>query len=357
MLDALNAVGVRQVTLVVGHCADQIRRQAGERVGRMAVRYIHNPDYTRGSVLSLYTARQALREPTLIMDADVLFPRDFLRRLLDMPAPSALLVDRGFTDTGEEVKIYTRGERVIALGKKVVPEAWDAVGEGIGFFKCGAEAGPELVRCLSRVIEESRGLGEWEDAINLAGAGPARRLAGRHRPALDRDRLRGRPAPRRERRATTRRPARRSVTRQAALYLASADDVHAARFRVAGRPVAFRVLVAAVRAGVRRVGRPRCTPLVRLRGRARHLAPSPRGRGVARHGGSPDRRAHAAPAGRRPRPVPRSRATARGEARRGAFRVPGRRRPRHRRGRRPAGAGSRGRSWPARRWGTRSCRC
>ena len=41
MLDALNSVGVRQVTLVVGHCADQIRRQAGERVGRMAVRYIH----------------------------------------------------------------------------------------------------------------------------------------------------------------------------------------------------------------------------------------------------------------------------------------------------------------------------
>ena len=83
------------------------------------------------------------------MDADVLFPRDFLRRLLGMPAPSALLVDRGFNDTGEEVKIYTRGDRVIALGKKVVPEAWDAVGEGVGFFKCGAEAGPEIVRCLS----------------------------------------------------------------------------------------------------------------------------------------------------------------------------------------------------------------
>jgi choline kinase len=84
-----------------------------------------------------------------------------------VPAPSALLVDRGFTDTGEEVKIYTRGDRVIALGKKVVPEAWDAVGEGIGFFKCGAEAAPELVRGLAKVIEESHGLGEWEDAIHL----------------------------------------------------------------------------------------------------------------------------------------------------------------------------------------------
>ena len=167
MLEALDAAGVRQVTLVVGHCADQVRQVAGERVGRLAVRYIHNPEYTRGSVISLYTARQCLREPALVMDADVLFPREFLTRLLVVPAPSALLVDRGFSDTGEEVKIYTRGDRVIALGKKVVPEAWDAVGEGVGFFKCGAEAAPELLRGLAKVIEESHGLGEWEDAIHL----------------------------------------------------------------------------------------------------------------------------------------------------------------------------------------------
>jgi len=167
MLDALNAAGIRQTTLVVGHCADQVRGQAGERVGRMAVRYIDNPEYTRGSALSLYAARACLREPTLIMDADVLFPREILGRLLALPAPSALLVNRGFHDTGEEVKIYTRGDRVIAIGKKVVPEAWDAVGEGVGFFKCGAEAGPEMVRCLGKVVEESQGLGEWEDALHM----------------------------------------------------------------------------------------------------------------------------------------------------------------------------------------------
>src|SRR5690349_21885809 len=167
MLEALAWCGVRRAVLVVGHCADQVRALAGGRVGRMSVEYVVNPEYTRGSVLSLYAARHHLREPTLVMDADVLFPREFLRRLLAAPAPSALLIDRGFADTGEEVKIYTRGDRVIALGKEVVPEAWDAVGEGVGFFKCGAEAGPELVRCLGKVIEESHGLGEWEDALHM----------------------------------------------------------------------------------------------------------------------------------------------------------------------------------------------
>lgn len=167
MLDALNAAGIRQTTLVVGHCAGQVRALAGDRIGRMAIRYIDNPEYTRGSVISLHAAHACLREPTLVMDADVLFPREFLGRLLALPAPSAVLVDRDFHDTGEEVKTYARGDRVIAIGKKVVPEAWDTVGEGVGFFKCGAEAGPEMVRCLGKVIEESHGLGEWEDALHL----------------------------------------------------------------------------------------------------------------------------------------------------------------------------------------------
>jgi choline kinase len=167
MLGALEAVGVSETVLVVGHCADQVRGVAGRRLGRMRISYVENPDYTRGSVLSLYAARAHLAEPALIMDADVLFPREFLRRLLAAPAPSAFLVDLGFQDTGEEVKYYTRGDRVIALGKKVVPESWERVGEGVGFFKCGAEAARALVPLLERAIADSGGRCEYEDAYHL----------------------------------------------------------------------------------------------------------------------------------------------------------------------------------------------
>jgi choline kinase len=167
MLGALDAVGVRETVLVVGHFADRLREAAGSRAGRMRIRYVENREYTKGSALSLYAARAHLREPALVMDADVLFCRELLRRLLAAPAPSAFLVDRGFADTGEEVKFYTRGDRVIALGKKVVPEAWDQVGEGVGFFKCGAEAAPELVRLLERVVADGDGLNEYEDALHL----------------------------------------------------------------------------------------------------------------------------------------------------------------------------------------------
>src|SRR5262249_54553949 len=165
--DAPAPAGGRRAFFLVGDRAAPVRPAAGGGVGRRAVDYVVNPEYTRGSVLSLYAARHYLSEPALVMDADVLFPREFLRRLLAAPAPSALLLDRGFADTGEEVKLYTRGDRVIALGKKVVPEAWDFFGEGVGFFKCGAEAGPAFVRFLGRVIEERQGLSEYEDALHM----------------------------------------------------------------------------------------------------------------------------------------------------------------------------------------------
>jgi choline kinase len=167
MLRALDTAGVREVVLVVGHCADQVAAAARQCPGRLAVCTVENPAYTAGSALSVWAARDHLRNPFLLMDADVLFPREFLRRLLAAPRPSAVLLDRSFRDTGEEVKLYTRGDRVVALGKTVVPAAWDQVGEGVGFFRCGAEAGRILVPLLERVIADSQGRAEYEDAFHL----------------------------------------------------------------------------------------------------------------------------------------------------------------------------------------------
>lgn len=167
MLDALAAHDVEETVLVVGHCQDQVRAAAGGRRGGMRIRYVENPDYQKGSILSLWRARETLlQDTTLVMDADVLFPSEFLGRLIASPSASALLLDRGFTDTGEEVKLYGIGDRVIALGKKFVPERWEVVGEGIGFFKCGVAHAPEYIRLLGESIEETGGTNEYEDALH-----------------------------------------------------------------------------------------------------------------------------------------------------------------------------------------------
>jgi choline kinase len=167
MLDGLAACGIEESVLVVGHCQDQVRRAAGSARGAMRIGYVENPAYAKGSILSLWCARETMRsDSTLVMDADVLFPERFLTRLIAAPAPSALLLDRAFQDTGEEVKLYAVGDRIIALGKKFVPEAWDVIGEGVGFFKCSAAHAPEYIRLLEESIQETGGTNEYEDALH-----------------------------------------------------------------------------------------------------------------------------------------------------------------------------------------------
>ena len=168
MLGSLATLPVSEAVIVVGHLQDQIRRVAGSRFGRLPVRYIENPEYTRDSIRSLWVCRDELDEDSIVMDADVLFPAGFLRRLLESPDGSALLIDRGFTDTGEEVKVYARRGRVLAIGKKVPePPPHDTVGEGIGFFKCAADHGPVLRECMAEVLQDQSRYREYEDAIDL----------------------------------------------------------------------------------------------------------------------------------------------------------------------------------------------
>jgi choline kinase len=58
------------------------------------------------------------------------------------------------------------GERVIALGKKFVPEAWDVVGEGVGFFKCSRAHAREYIDLLEASTQETGGADEYEDALH-----------------------------------------------------------------------------------------------------------------------------------------------------------------------------------------------
>ncbi len=166
MLAAVEAAGLEEVLLVVGYRQEQIRSRIGLRFGRLAVCYAENPDYTRGSLFSLWCARDTLHGDILLMDADVLFAPELLARLVASPLSSALLLDRGFIDTGEEIKLYARGPRVVAMGKHVIPPAYDVVGEGVGFFKCGAPHAAALRACLAEVRRAAGDATEYEQALD-----------------------------------------------------------------------------------------------------------------------------------------------------------------------------------------------
>lgn len=166
MLEAVEAAGIGEVVVVVGHYQEQIRDRIGPGFGSLSIRYVENPDYTKGSLLSVWGAREAIHDDFLLMDADVLFAPELLIRLVGSPTPSALLLDQGFIDTGEEVKLYARGPRVVAMGKKITPPAYDGVGEGVGFLKCAASHAPTLLACLAEARRDAGDGAEYEDALD-----------------------------------------------------------------------------------------------------------------------------------------------------------------------------------------------
>ncbi|VIO69811.1 phosphocholine cytidylyltransferase family protein [Bradyrhizobium ivorense] len=80
----LEAVGVKEVTLVVGYRKDAIQYACGRRFGTLVINYVDSPAFDRtGSAYSLWLARDALLSgDCFLLEGDVFFEEDALRYLL-----------------------------------------------------------------------------------------------------------------------------------------------------------------------------------------------------------------------------------------------------------------------------------
>jgi choline kinase len=163
-LDALASVGVREAVIVVGYKQEMIRAAVGTYCRGVDVSYLVNEEFHRGSISSLWIARAALSDDVVIMDADVLFHREILRRLVASPFENCLLMDDTVKQTGEECMVVVQGERVIALSKKV-PERYDVAGEGVGFLRVRRGDTHHVIGSLKGYIDQDRWDIEDEDGL------------------------------------------------------------------------------------------------------------------------------------------------------------------------------------------------
>ena len=139
LLDALTEAGVRDVVVVVGFRAETVRESLGAGPPGVRLRYVDNPRYREGAILSLWAARAALRGPVMIMDADVLCPPAMIARLLRSPHPNCFLLDGSVQNTGEEQMLLVRAGRVLDIVRGGAP-GYELQGESVGFLKLSAEA-------------------------------------------------------------------------------------------------------------------------------------------------------------------------------------------------------------------------
>ena len=136
--------GVAKIVIVVGHRGELIEQELDSVPG---VSFLHNPEYRRGAILSLWTAREHLGGPALVMDADVFLPSEMMLRLLRSANENCFLLDGSASATGEEQMLHVRNGRVTDIARKPRGE-YDLLGESVGFLRLGADGASVLRELL-----------------------------------------------------------------------------------------------------------------------------------------------------------------------------------------------------------------
>jgi choline kinase len=157
-IEALRAVGIDEIAVVVGCRADLVREQCGRDVT-----FIENDVFaTTNSLYSLWRARRLLTDGFVVMNCDVLFHLRMLDDLVTSRHADALLVAYQEEDQApfgdEEMKVKVRRGRVVDISKTMAPE--DADGENVGIVKFGPDGARHLIDCLERRVAAG-GLREW----------------------------------------------------------------------------------------------------------------------------------------------------------------------------------------------------
>jgi len=172
-LDHLENVGAGKVIVVVGYNGHLIREEIRSCGSRLAIEVVENPDFRRGSILSLHCARSHLGEGAVIMDADVLYHADVLRRLWAAEG-SCFCLDPRSDFTNEEMMLRVKDGLVRSITRGKSGEA-DLYGEGVGFFRLAASESGPFVEELEAWVKRDELDADYEQVINsFLAAHPAR---------------------------------------------------------------------------------------------------------------------------------------------------------------------------------------
>ena len=109
---------------------EAIREAMAAESSPCAIQWVVNDQFVRGSITSLWAAREEMDDDVVLMDADVLYAPEILARLVRSSQPSALLMDETVKQESEECMVAAQSGRVLSLSK-VLPADYEEAGYGI----------------------------------------------------------------------------------------------------------------------------------------------------------------------------------------------------------------------------------
>ena len=167
-LRLLHAVGVEEVVLGVGFEAERVKAELGRlRIDRsMRVSTVFNADYRLGSVVTIWSLREALTSggDVLVMDGDVLYDRRLLKRLIETPHRNCFLLDRDVEPGEEPMKLAMKDGLPVDF-RKALERPHDFYGESVGFFRLDEAAANDLAAAAKALIDGGKDGEYFEEAL------------------------------------------------------------------------------------------------------------------------------------------------------------------------------------------------
>ncbi len=163
-LDTFRKLKLRDIVLVVGHEKEKIIAECIEKGRGLSIKFLVNPDYHLGSIVSLFTAAGEMNDDCLIMDADVFFEISALKKLLSTRG-SSFLIDPKSRSAGEEMMVMGRHGRPSQISKKISKDL-EMLGEATGFLKLKRTDAVLLSKILNRLVRNGSTDVEYENSYN-----------------------------------------------------------------------------------------------------------------------------------------------------------------------------------------------
>ena len=163
-LEALLDLGVKDISIVIGYHREILIKHLKDNFPTMNFNFIINHHYFEtNTAYSVYIGKEVLNENQILMNADVVYPKGLLNKLIDTKHETALAVD--IKPCGrEEVKVIDGGsDKIVAIGKELIET--QCLGEFIGVAKLSKDFCNLFSNSLEDLIDSGGANDYFEAAI------------------------------------------------------------------------------------------------------------------------------------------------------------------------------------------------
>jgi choline kinase len=173
-VEALLANGISDIVVVTGFRTERVEDQARElsKATRATVRTLFNPFFQVADNLgTCWMARSEMEGDFIILNGDTIVSDEIVGRLVEEArAPITVTVDVKPSYDDDDMKVNRQGDRLLAIGKRLLPDESNAESIGMLAFRDGG--GAIFRNQVEQMMRTPEGVERWYlRAIDLIAKG------------------------------------------------------------------------------------------------------------------------------------------------------------------------------------------